>query len=64
MPYRAKVFHIIQDGGTFDQLLELFDKGLASPFSVDPDGETLLHVSDTSFRQFYDQGTCKLTLAK
>ena len=45
VPYNSEVFQVVRHG-TFHKLLELFDKGLASPLSVcDMFGSTLLHVS-------------------
>ncbi len=44
----SEVFKVLGSGGSFDQLLELFNKGVASPFCVvASSGRTLLHVSDT-----------------
>lgn len=46
VPYNSEVFQVMKHG-TFNTLLELFDKGLASPFSIDDfTGSTLLHVSN------------------
>ncbi|KXX73485.1 hypothetical protein MMYC01_209131 [Madurella mycetomatis] len=42
VPISSQVIHAIYDGSLAD-LMELFDKGLASPFSTTPDGWTLLH---------------------
>jgi len=44
VPWGSEVIRVTRRG-TLDQLLELFDKGLASPFSVEENsGWTLLHV--------------------
>lgn len=53
----ADVFRVVTYGD-FDQLMEMFDKGKASPFDCDPDGGTLLHVS----RQLSDNKDGKLSL--
>ena len=42
--YNSEVFKVVESG-PFERLLELFDKGLASPLSVNDRGYTLLHVS-------------------
>lgn len=42
-PENAEVFRVIQYG-MLDRLLEMFDKGEASPFDRDPAGASLLHV--------------------
>lgn len=48
VPDDSEVFKVIRSG-TFDMLLNLFDKGLASPLSVDNVyGSTLLHVSNST----------------
>ena len=44
VPDDAEVIVVVEDG-TFEKLLELFNDGAASPFSVDTEGRTLLHVS-------------------
>ncbi|KAK4042343.1 hypothetical protein C8A01DRAFT_13999 [Parachaetomium inaequale] len=44
VPEDSQVFYEIKDG-TLESLMELFDKGLASPFSVDRNGWTLLHYA-------------------
>lgn len=41
--YDADVFHLSMEGDV-EGLQQLFEKGLASPFEVDPDGRTPLHV--------------------
>ena len=45
----SEVFKVVLSG-PFERLLELFDKGLASPFSVTGGGSTLLHVSNSLLR--------------
>jgi hypothetical protein len=52
VPDRAEVFGTVAYG-TWERLLWLFDKGLASPFSVGYAGMTLVHVSDTLFYWFF-----------
>ncbi len=47
LPEDAEVFEVMHSG-TLERLLELFSEGAASPFSVDRDGRTLLHVSCTN----------------
>lgn len=42
LPRNAEVFQVVKRG-TSQRLLELFDKGLATPFCVDEYGRTLLH---------------------
>ena len=44
VPDDAEVFRVVAEG-TSEMLLELFNDGAASPFSVDTRGRTLLHVS-------------------
>lgn len=47
IPLESPVFEVILTG-TLDNLLELFDKGLASPFSIDDEmGYPLIYVSNT-----------------
>ena len=43
VPNSAEVFHTVRHG-TWEGLLGLFTAGLASPFSVNTYGDTLLHV--------------------
>jgi hypothetical protein len=44
MPSDSGVYEVMV-GGTWEMLMGLFDQGLVSPFSIDPSGWTLLHVS-------------------
>ena len=44
VPEDAEVFQVVKHG-TLEMLVELFNDGAASPFSVDTAGWTLLHVS-------------------
>lgn len=50
VPYDSPVWSAIS-GGTPKELLKMFEKGLVSPFSMSPRGETLLHVSDVPMKR-------------
>jgi len=57
VPYDAEVFDVVREG-TLEMLVGLFNNGSASPFSVDPSGFTLLHVSCTYTLGMDDLSDC------
>lgn len=60
VPICSQVFSTLVSG-TAEELFELFDKGLASPFSIrDQSGQTLLHVGQILLKTRAEHATHKM----